>query len=297
MDQSKTNLPHFQQKCKQTSGFWKLKTHVTGAIVHGQGVYGYFDVCQWKHSSNMTIIILLNILFMYRDSLPEVLYLQMDNCARENKNKYVFAFCALLVELGIFRKIKVSFLMVGHTHEDVDQMFSRYSTYLGRSNSFTMDSLMDAFENSYTPTPTAVLLDNLPDFVTWLKPYMANIVKLQSYPHVFKFIKNRQGKSELFVKKWSSDIDWLACSGAGNGHLLEKMPVGTPPLVKPNYNLENDLSLVRGGLKHAEKFLTPEAKQWWDNWFVEIQETEGRWKPMHVKIDLSGLLPNECKIM
>ena len=276
MDQSKTNLPHFQQKCKQTSGFWKLKTHVTGAIVHGQGVYGYFDVCQWKHSSNMTITILLNILYMYRDSLPEVLYLQMDNCARENKNKYVFAFCALLVELGIFRKIKVSFLMVGHTHEDVDQMFSRYSTYLARCDSFTMDSLMDAFEKSYTPTPTAILLDNLPDFVTWLKPYMANIVKLQSYPHVFKFIRNRQGKSELLVKKWSTDIDWLSCSGEGKGHLLEETPVGTPPLVEPNYNLENDLSLVRSGLQHAEKFLTPEAKQWWDNWFKEVQGTECR---------------------
>ena len=42
MDQAKTNLPHFQQKTKQTSGSWKLKTHVTGAIVHGQGVYGYY---------------------------------------------------------------------------------------------------------------------------------------------------------------------------------------------------------------------------------------------------------------
>ena len=104
---------------------------------------------------------------------------------------------------------------------------------------------------------------------------MANIVKLQSYPHVFKFIKNRQGKSELFVKKWSTDIDWLASSGEGNGHLLEKIPIGHPLLVRPNYNLDNDLSLVRGGLKHAEKYLTPEAKQWWDNWFAEVQETEG----------------------
>ena len=140
----------------------------------------------------MTITILLNILYtgMYRDSLPEVLYLQMDNCARENKNKCFFSFCSLLVELSIFRMIKVSFLMVGHTHDDVDQMFSRYSAYLGRSDSFTMDSLMDDFEKSYTPTPTAVLLDNLPDFVTWIKLYMANIVKLQSYPHVFKFIRN-----------------------------------------------------------------------------------------------------------
>ena len=139
MDQSKTNIPHFQQKSKQTSGNSKLKTHVTGAIVHGQGAYGYFDICEWSHSSNMTIAILMNVLYMYKDSLPPVLYLQMDNCGRENKNRFVFAFCALLVELGVFRKIKVSFLMVGHTHEDVDQMFSRFSNYLRRTDVFTMD--------------------------------------------------------------------------------------------------------------------------------------------------------------
>jgi hypothetical protein len=28
---------------------------------------------------------------------------------------------ALLVQRGIFKKIKISFLMVGHTHEDVDR--------------------------------------------------------------------------------------------------------------------------------------------------------------------------------
>ena len=35
-----------------------------------------------------------------------------------------------LVEEKVFDKIKLSFLMVGHTHEDVDQMFSRYSICL-----------------------------------------------------------------------------------------------------------------------------------------------------------------------
>lgn len=30
------------------------------------------------------------------------------------------------MELGVFNKVKVSFLMVGHTHENVDQVFSRY---------------------------------------------------------------------------------------------------------------------------------------------------------------------------
>ncbi len=32
----------------------------------------------------------------------------MDNCVRENKNKYVFAFMILLVELRLFDEVSVS---------------------------------------------------------------------------------------------------------------------------------------------------------------------------------------------
>ena len=52
-----------------------------------------------------------------RGFLPPVLYLQLDNTARENKNKFIMTFLALLVERGVFEKIKVNFLLVGHTHE------------------------------------------------------------------------------------------------------------------------------------------------------------------------------------
>ena len=34
------------------------------------------------------------------------------------------------MEAGTFRKIIVSFLPVGHTHEDIDQFFSRIAMYL-----------------------------------------------------------------------------------------------------------------------------------------------------------------------
>ncbi|XP_071168335.1 uncharacterized protein [Mytilus edulis] len=125
MDQSKTEIPHFLYMSSLTSGMWKLKTHLVGALVHGVGLYGFFDWYQYAHSSNLTIHVILNILLMTKDSLPDVLYLQMDNCARENKNRFVFGFLSLLVELKVLKKIKVSFLMVGHTHEDIDQFFSR----------------------------------------------------------------------------------------------------------------------------------------------------------------------------
>jgi hypothetical protein len=59
---------------------------------------------------------------------PSVLYLQADNCAGENKNKFMFAFLSLLVSLDIFQDVFLSFLLVGHTHEDIDQMFSAAQT-------------------------------------------------------------------------------------------------------------------------------------------------------------------------
>ncbi|VDI55323.1 Hypothetical predicted protein [Mytilus galloprovincialis] len=101
MDQAKTMIPHFTATPKFADGMWKLKTHLLGAIVHGIGAYGFFDIFQWPHGSNLTVSTLMNILFMMKDSLPEVLYLQMDNCGRENKNRYLMSFLAFLVELKI----------------------------------------------------------------------------------------------------------------------------------------------------------------------------------------------------
>jgi hypothetical protein len=53
--------------------------------------------------------------------LPPYFFLQMDNCGRENKNKFVFAMCALLVHHRVFEEIELGFLLVGHTHDDIDQ--------------------------------------------------------------------------------------------------------------------------------------------------------------------------------
>jgi hypothetical protein len=57
---------------------------------------------------------------------PSVLHLQFDNCSHENKNKYMLAYCHWLVFNQVFRSITISFLLVGHTHEDIDQMFSTF---------------------------------------------------------------------------------------------------------------------------------------------------------------------------
>jgi hypothetical protein len=47
--------------------------------------------------------------------LPSVLHLSLDNCWRENKNRFVLSFLAALVQLDILCEINVTFLLVGHT--------------------------------------------------------------------------------------------------------------------------------------------------------------------------------------
>jgi hypothetical protein len=55
----------------------------------------------------MQVVVLTIIRALERnDFLPPIFYLQLDNTARENKNKTMIAFMSLLVEQGIFEKVR-----------------------------------------------------------------------------------------------------------------------------------------------------------------------------------------------
>ena len=111
MDQNKTNLPSLVRVTKSCQNLWCLRTHLTGCLVHGVGAFNYFDFLQWSHDCNLTLCTLMETLLQIaaRQPLPYRLLIQMDNCVRENKNKYVMAFCAILVELGIFTEVGINF--------------------------------------------------------------------------------------------------------------------------------------------------------------------------------------------
>ena len=113
MDQSATNLPHLKKISKSSVNLWHLRTHLTGAIVHGHGSEGFLGFLQYPHDPNLTINVLLQLLVkrfraLHQTSLPEKLYVQLDNCGRENKNQSVLAFLALLVQQGIFKEVSIT---------------------------------------------------------------------------------------------------------------------------------------------------------------------------------------------
>jgi hypothetical protein len=68
---------------------------------------------------------------------PHTLYLQMDNTSKDNKNSYMFAYLTYLVQSGVFKAVEVNFLPVGHTHEDIDQLFSVLTRRLRQVSVFT----------------------------------------------------------------------------------------------------------------------------------------------------------------
>jgi hypothetical protein len=74
---------------------------------------------------NAIISLLWNVLFqMFKNtpspSRPPVLFLQADNCSRENKNQVLFAFLHWMVYKGMFQVIVLNYFPVGHTHDLID---------------------------------------------------------------------------------------------------------------------------------------------------------------------------------
>ena len=77
------------------------------------------------------------------------IYVQLDNTG-SNKCGTVITACALLVKLGICRKVKINFLEVGHTHEDIDALIGSVVVKLRKEDHPTFVSRMKAICTALT---------------------------------------------------------------------------------------------------------------------------------------------------
>lgn len=190
---------------KGSSGF--LTTHITGVIAHGQDLkLCFIDQLKWPADSNITANVILTVLKYIKEQFelsPPVLYLQMDNCFRDCKKIYIFGFCAILVMAGVFKKVRLSYLMVGHTHEDVDQMFSRISSALSKHSGTTLFRLHKVIHESFSPEPVTVDMANIWDIKSWMTPCLPRLKHLHSRHHAFRFKRSTEGHVEMSYRTWS----------------------------------------------------------------------------------------------
>ena len=88
-------------------------------------------------------------------SLPLTLYVQHDGTYREAKNQFYMSFLLVLTVLQVFRQCYISFLRPGHSHEDVDQIFSQVSGMLSSQTFSNPDELVDLLNLTCQPDTRA----------------------------------------------------------------------------------------------------------------------------------------------
>lgn len=151
-DQRNFTLPHFTSCVKDQRGHG-LGVHVIGLLNHRQtNVLRLFTMTK-DHQSGANHVIEVIHRFtneVARDScLPKTLFIQLDNCWRENKNKYLLSYIEYLVLRGVFEEVYVSFLPIGHTHVDIDQTFSTTSNRMRVNDAMTMTEMHEQLSKCY----------------------------------------------------------------------------------------------------------------------------------------------------
>lgn len=134
---------------------------MVGVLAPVYGAFGYFHYDYIKKGANLTCSILVDMLLRMLElgaqfGREHTLNIQADN-ATDNKNYHLLALLCFLVEQRAFKAINLNFLMVGHTHEDVDQMFKCFSSKLRKNDAITMDELQNLYLESYHSNKDKVL--------------------------------------------------------------------------------------------------------------------------------------------
>ena len=174
--------------------------------------------------------------------LPPVLNLQLDNATGDNKNCFVFAFCSLLTYHGVFQEVYINFLIVGHTHDDIDVLFDRWSYKLKGTDYPTLPLLMKSFMDTESRPVIPHLIEEVPDFKKFVEGYLCtghDALAGHTNAQQFKFYRNGNGSPLMQYKLLCTDNEWLPKEGGGIRLWKEtedgstKVPCGDPMALKP----------------------------------------------------------------
>ena len=249
MTQKTTSLPHFERDPAWV-GKDELGVHVIGSIIEDCGIHMEFS---YKNVGDNTNVLIDNIhkgIQRMHDSrtakkerFPEVLYLQLDN-VYHNKSKNLYTYLSYLVDRNVFRKVKVNYLLVGHTHEIIDQVFSRYSVALRRKMCLDITSLMEVAKTCYTPNPT---VEHVQQVTNWFEWFLWNNSLRKStcdltWNHAFRIKRyvvptedGEDGETEEKVLVHSKTLGWRSSREEHKmwrpkegQQVLVRTPLGTP---------------------------------------------------------------------
>jgi hypothetical protein len=114
-------------------------------------VHIYHEGVAKKGETNVTSLIVktlqhLNVL--QDDSAGTELNIIFDNCGGQNKNSMVLRLAPWLMALGYFKAVNFIFLVVGHTKNSGDRLFSCLKLEYRKQNLYTFQDMAEALNRS-----------------------------------------------------------------------------------------------------------------------------------------------------
>ena len=196
-----------------------METRLTWAEVHCGKVSGF--LCYYTDQlvgkgGNLIVEVtrqalsdLAQLLADVNQVMPKRGVLCYDN-GGENKCKQVFCYAATLVESRCFEDIFIHFLIVGHTHNLLDQVFSAVSTYLNEARFIGTPLTVEEIIRQKLPSHYQPLLVKkirvVYDFLGAITPIMSKIIKYHGLPQHFHFCL-RHSKAICFYRMLHS-LPW-----------------------------------------------------------------------------------------
>ena len=134
-----------------------LPQHIQGVLAHGRYCQMFRTYHNCFNDANMqihTLLLALEKVYNEEGRIPDDVFIQVDG-GKENVSKTVIGMCELLVARGVVKRLHMSRLMVGHTHEDIDARFAKVWRRVRNAFVLTMSDYKNCIE-------TAVGRDGLP---------------------------------------------------------------------------------------------------------------------------------------
>jgi len=115
------------------------------------------DIAHGSEMQMSTFLLNFHEAVLLEKRVPEELYIGADNTPKETKNKYgcwwcMWFLCVLQTHNVPLHSICMVFLLVGHTHDDIDRFFSRLRVAIAGRDYYTVAGLMK------------LIVDGLPGF-------------------------------------------------------------------------------------------------------------------------------------
>jgi hypothetical protein len=188
-------IPHSAKFPKNWATAKRFKSGLWGLIDHSNMKKVLIPhMSEYPDDPNFTLSVfydyLVNVRRTMKGGFPAYLHLQVDNCAKENKNNWMLALLSTLVEKNLFKIIVLEFLPPGHTHEDIDALFTPVSNGATSYNAFTPNEFASSFLKScyrhHKNNPKILSFPKVYDWKSFFNPCMRRIEGITKY-RSFKF--------------------------------------------------------------------------------------------------------------